>query len=147
MSRIKGDVEKLIRRFNTSNIYELCDYLNIHIRKDTLGSTKGYFLNIDGDFFITLNNALEEWEERVVLAHELGHAILHNDTNICFLKNYTYLVGNKYENEANEFAAHLLVSDDCINEFSKGYDYVSVKMLSKHFKIPLELVLYKINCI
>ncbi len=143
MSKIKQKVNSLIIRYKTSNIYELCDYLNINIKRDPLGSTKGYFLNISGEYFITLNTDLEEWEEPVVLAHELGHALLHKDTNICFLKNYTYSNTNKLENEANEFAAHLLITDDALNSFSKGYDYITIEQMSKHFRVPVELVMYK----
>lgn len=145
MSRIKGIVIDIINKYNTSNIYELCDFLNIMVKVDPLGSTKGYFLNIDESYFITLNSELDEWEKQVVLAHELGHAVLHKDTNICFLKSYTYSVTNKLENEANEFAAHLLIGDDALNSFSKGYDYVTVEQMGKHFQVPVELVMYKIN--
>lgn len=145
MSKIKGEVINLINKYQTQNVYELCDYLDINIKRDPLGSTKGYFLNVDGDFFITLNSDLEDWETPVVLAHELGHALLHRETNICFLKSYTYSVTNKYENEANEFAAHLLISDIALNKFSKGYDYVTVEQMSKHFRVPEELLMYKLN--
>jgi Zn-dependent peptidase ImmA (M78 family) len=40
-----------------------------------------------------------------VIAHELGHVMLHRSSNIYYLKNYTYSNTNKLENEANEFAA------------------------------------------
>lgn len=145
MSKIKGKVIDIINKYNTSNIYELCDCLNIKVKLDPLGSTKGYFLNVAENYFITLNSDLDDWEKQVVLAHELGHAILHNDTNICFLKSYTYSVTNKLENEANEFAAHLLIDDDALNSFSKGYDHVTVEQTGKHFQVPVELVMYKVN--
>lgn len=140
---IKGKVIDLINKHKTSDVYELCDCLNIKIKKDPLGSTKGYYLNVDGDCFITLNCDLEEWEVRIVLAHELGHAVLHKETNICFLKNYTYSNTNKMENEANEFAAHVLIKDKALSIFSKGYDHVTVEQLSKHFRVPEELIMYK----
>ncbi|MCR8744374.1 ImmA/IrrE family metallo-endopeptidase [Romboutsia lituseburensis] len=145
MSKVKGKVIKLINKYKTSNLYELCDYLNIKIKRDPLGSTKGYFLNVDGNFFITLNSSLDEWEERVVLAHELAHSVLHKKTNICFLKSYTYSVTNKLENEANQFAAHILISDKALNKFSRGYEYVTAEQLSKYFKVPEELIMYKFN--
>lgn len=145
MSKIKGEVIKLVNKYKTSNVYELCDCLNIKIKRDPLGTTKGYFLNVDGDFFITLNCSLEEWEERVVLAHELAHSILHKETNICFLKNYTYSVTNKFENEANEFTAHLLISDKALSKFSRGYDYVTSEQLGKYFEVPEELIMYKFD--
>lgn len=146
MEKIKGIATNLIQKYNTSNIYELCDYLNITIKKDKLGSIKGYFLNIYNDIFITLNENLEEWEEPIVLAHELGHILLHTEANICFLRKYTFYIKDKYENEANEFAAHILITDDELKEFKYGYECVTIEQLSKHFKVPKELVLYKLSC-
>lgn len=143
MRNIKNIVNNLVDTYKTSNIFELCDYLDINIKNDPLGTTKGYFLNISEKHFIVLNSDLEEWEERVVLAHELGHALLHKETNICFLKTYTYCNANKLENEANAFAAHLLIDDDALNCFSTGYDCVTMEQLGKHFKVPEELIVYK----
>lgn len=143
MGRIKGIVFNLIKKYNTSNVYELCDYLNITIKRDKLGSIKGYFLNIYNDMFIILNENIKEWEEPIVIAHELGHIILHKDSNICFLKNYTFCITDKYENEANEFAAHLLISDEELNNFASIYDYVTIEQLACYFKVPPELIEYK----
>lgn len=143
MNKIRQHVNILIKKYNTSNVYELCDYLNITVKKDNLGSTKGYFLNIFKKYFIIINSNLEEWEECVVLAHELGHALLHRDTNICILKSYTYSITNKLENEANEFAAHLLITDDSLNDF-KVYGDITIEDISKYFNVPKELVTYKL---
>lgn len=145
MGRIKGIVFNLIKKYNTSNVYELCDYLNITIKRDKLGSIKGYFLNIYNDMFIILNENIKEWEEPIVIAHELGHILLHKDSNICFLKNYTFCITDKYENEANEFAAHLLIDDKDLDTFSSGYEYVTIEQLSKHFCVPEEFIMYKMR--
>ncbi|WP_278246357.1 ImmA/IrrE family metallo-endopeptidase [Metaclostridioides mangenotii] len=59
---------------------------------------------------------LDEHEERCVIAHELGHVMLHRSSYICYLKNYTYSDTNKLENEANEFASELLITDGEIKE-------------------------------
>lgn len=144
---IKGIVKDLVNKYNTNNVYELCDFLNIKIRKDTLGSIKGYFLNPGDKICITLNDNLQEWEERVVIAHELGHAILHKKYNICFLNNYTYSISNKLENEANEFAAHLLIDDDELNKLKIEYEhyYLTFEHLSMYFNVPEEYIMYKIK--
>lgn len=42
---------------------------------------------------------------RVVVAHELGHALLHRKENCAFLKNKTLLLTSGIEREANLFAA------------------------------------------
>ena len=49
--------------------------------------------------------------ERHVLAHELGHAILHSNTNITYLESNTFYSKEKIEIAANTFAAELLIED------------------------------------
>ena len=49
--------------------------------------------------------------ERHVLAHELGHAILHQKTNITYLESNTFYYKEKFEIAANTFAAELLIED------------------------------------
>lgn len=53
---------------------------------------------------------LDEYHLEFLLAHELGHYVLHYDTNISF--NYYYRIyKTKIEREANDFACRLLLSD------------------------------------
>jgi Zn-dependent peptidase ImmA (M78 family) len=86
---------------------------------------------------------LDEHEERCVIAHELGHVMLHRNSNIYYLKNYTYSNTNKLENEANEFAAEILISDEDIKEaFEKQF---SMEQMACYFEVPLELVEFKFN--
>ena len=48
---------------------------------------------------------------RFVLAHELGHAVLHNDNGSkFFIDEYTCFAPGKFELEANKFAANLLTN-------------------------------------
>jgi Zn-dependent peptidase ImmA (M78 family) len=66
--------------------------------------------------YIFLNENLEESERRMVMAHELGHAILHRKENCYFIRNKTLLLTSKLEAEANIFAAELLIPDSLILE-------------------------------
>ena len=54
--------------------------------------------------------------ERHVLAHELGHAILHPKTNITYLESNTFYSKEKFEIAANTFAAELLIEDSMFHE-------------------------------
>ena len=65
---------------------------------------------------IFLNHQLCNQELKVVMAHELGHAVLHKHENCYFLRNKTLLSASKIENEANTFAAELLIPDSIIYE-------------------------------
>ena len=66
--------------------------------------------------YIFLNQNLSEYETRLVMAHELGHAIMHRKENCYFIRNKTLLLNSKIEIEANIFAAELLIPDDIIRE-------------------------------
>ena len=55
--------------------------------------------------------------ERHVLAHELGHAILHPKTNITYLESNTFYSKEKFEIAANTFAAELLIEDSLFHEY------------------------------
>ena len=51
---------------------------------------------------------LSELQKRIVLCHELGHARLHSGYGYYLSTNKPYYVPCRRENEANEFAIHLL---------------------------------------
>ena len=53
---------------------------------------------------------------KLVMAHELGHAILHRKENCYFIKNKTLLLNSKNEIEANKFAMELLIDDAFLEE-------------------------------
>lgn len=54
---------------------------------------------------------------RLVMAHELGHAILHRKENCYFIRNKTLLLNSKKEIEANKFAMELLLPDSFLDEY------------------------------
>ena len=55
---------------------------------------------------------------KVIVAHELGHALLHLTENCAFIKNKTLFLTSGIEREANYFAAYLLISNDMLQEYS-----------------------------
>lgn len=70
---------------------------------------------------------------KVVLAHELGHAILHSSTDFQFLCSYSLLPKTSiWENETNKFAAELLIEDDLnLNLNNEIYFDVDDKIISE----------------
>ncbi|MCD8078021.1 MAG: ImmA/IrrE family metallo-endopeptidase [Lachnospiraceae bacterium] len=65
---------------------------------------------------IFLNENLEEHERYFVMAHELGHAIMHPKMNCYFIRNKTLLLTSRVEREANKFAVELLIGNDFLHE-------------------------------
>lgn len=113
---VKDIVGSTVRKYKTRDPYELSDLLHIQISRCELGTIRGYYLDKYRIKQIILNCNLNYADEKFVLSHELGHAIMHPGVNTPFLKENTYLSTNKYENEANTFAAELLIPDAIILE-------------------------------
>ena len=59
---------------------------------------------------------MPENERAFVCAHELGHMFLHKKSNAVYMDTKTYFNTNRYEIEANTFAAELLIPDELIYE-------------------------------
>ena len=109
-------VERTIKKYKTRSPYELADLMGISIHRCELGTIRGYYSKKFRIKQIVLNCNLSEKDERFVLAHELGHAIMHENLNTPFLMENTLLSKNKFEKEANTFAIELLVPDTEIIE-------------------------------
>lgn len=115
---IKLRVENLIKKYGTREPYKLCKMLKIKIIYSDLGNIKGIYKKVVTNKFIAINENLDEFCQKVVLAHELGHAILHHSKEIQSLKDYDLFpsFSNQLEIEANIFAAELLIDDNIENE-------------------------------
>lgn len=114
---IKNYVAKLIKRYGTSDPFSLAKELNIVVLSVPLGELKGFYMYLKKNRTIFINSDIENIEQRrVVLAHEIGHALLHTKINCYFMQKNTFLNTSKYEIEANRFAAELLISDELIKE-------------------------------
>ena len=113
---IKQLVNYYVRKFNTRNPYELAKCLNVEVQIGTLGNQAGCYMFLKNHKCIFLNEELEENEMQLVMAHELGHAIMHRKENCYFIRNKTLLLNSKMEIEANTFAAELLIPDELILE-------------------------------
>lgn len=138
---IKYTVNKLINKYNSKDLYELASFLNIHIIHIELGSALGMYRYIKRNKFIFLNNNLDEITTKFVLAHEIGHAVLHTKNNCFYLKRNTFIKTNYFEIEANKFAAEILIDDEELEICLKnGY---TVEQIASYFQVLPELVEYK----
>lgn len=113
---IRNLVNFYVKKFDTRNPYELAKCLNVEVQVGQLGSRAGCYMFLKNHKCIFLNEDLEEKEMLLVMAHELGHAIMHRKENCYFIRNKTLLLTSRIEIEANIFAAELLIPDDIIFE-------------------------------
>ncbi|OAA90821.1 ImmA/IrrE family metallo-endopeptidase [Clostridium coskatii] len=120
-SRIKTIVRALVTKYKTNNVYELAKCLGVVLVVTNLGSScAGSYMHLHRSKTIFLNSILNEYERIVVLAHEIGHAVLHEKTNCYFMKSRTLFLTSKIEREANLFASEFLIQDDILNKY-EGY--------------------------
>ena len=122
MILLKKDIKKLvsyyIKKFDTTNPFEIADALGIIVQTGKLGF-EGCYMFLKNHRYIFINKNLSEHEKRLVMAHELGHAILHRKENCYFIRNKTLLLNSKKEIEANKFAMELLLSDSFLEEYGE----------------------------
>ena len=104
------------RKFQSDNPFEIADGLNIEIQIGNIGSRAGCYMYLKHHKCIFLNENLDPHEMKLVMAHELGHAILHPKENCYFIRSKTLLSVDKMELDANKFAMELLVSDYVLEE-------------------------------
>ncbi|CAM3110984.1 ImmA/IrrE family metallo-endopeptidase [Streptobacillus ratti] len=104
---IKELVDEIVDTCRTNDPISIAKKYNIEVLYRDLGNVKGFFKKIDNIKFIAINDNLSEFMEKMVLAHELGHAFLHDDDAIEFKENFIN-ASSLLEKEANTFSAYLL---------------------------------------
>lgn len=138
--RIRRVVAYYIRIFGTSNPFEIADRLDVLYQIGNL-KQEGCYIFLKNHRYIFLSNQLPHEELILVMAHELGHALLDRKSNCYFIRNKTLLLNSKSERRANLFAAYLLIPDDMIEEF-EGY---TVEQMSLCTGYPKELIELRFN--
>ena len=131
-----------------SDLFRLCDQLKIKVvRVNTtlsVKSFKGFSLVQNRIPVIVLNNKMSEELMKVVLAHEIGHCVLHRD--LVALRGFRdfdlFGMTDQCEYEANLFAAELLLDTD---EVLKKLDELqSTFDAAKAMYVPKDLLDFKL---
>lgn len=133
MRHIYHKIQKLISYYEkyvgSRNPQKIANWAGIKICVKDLGEIQGFFKVIKRTKWIFVNeNLLDTPMFDVVLAHELGHALLHNTQECVFLKYHTFLLSSRKELEANLFAAELLIVEDPLSTVDE-YAYLPTELL------------------
>ena len=117
IERVKRLVSYYKRIYDTSDPFEIADRLGVLYQ---IGNCKheGCYIFLKNHRYIFLSNRLKGQELKLVMAHELGHALLDRKANCYFIRNRTLLLNSKIERRANLFAAYLLITDNMLKEYS-----------------------------
>lgn len=93
---------------NTIEPTVICENYGIHVHIHPLIDCRGYYMKAFGQDYITISEDLVGVVKRFVCAHELGHYLLHQRFNRIFMDYRTRMIPDRFENEADKFAMHLL---------------------------------------
>ena len=141
------EVEKVKKKFYEKDPFVLCKDMGISVLYRPMGKEaddcKGFFLPQSRIRCIVINSDLSHELQRVICAHELGHAVLHK--NIAGVKDFhdfnMFNINSERENEANIFAAELLLEDEdvyyALNEDTTFFQ------TALDMRVPFELLDFK----
>ena len=115
METVNHKIRRLIRYYEhltgSRDPVTIARYAGIQIAVLPLGNISGNYKLLKRKRWIFINEDIPSDSSlfRVVVAHELGHALLQNKT---------LLLTSGIEREANLFAASLLISDEMLQDYT-----------------------------
>lgn len=137
-------VQKLRKKYQTNNPYEIAEILGITVKPKPFDDLKGVYVISRKNPYIYLNDELDEDMERLVLFHELGHHFLHRHLAISAFQEFGFFdMSAKPEREANIFAANYMIEDESIKD-GVECEYTS-EQLARVLCVPHELLLIKLE--
>ena len=141
------EVERLKRKFHETDPFKLCDAMGIILLYEPMGTysgaCKGFFLAQSRKRSITVNSDLPEAIQRIIVTHELGHAVLHaKAVGVNAFHDFELFDSTSFmEYEANIFAAEFLMDDDDVLE--KLNEDISFFGAASLLRVPPELLDFK----
>ena len=145
-SEVCEAVEKLKKRYDESDPIRLCQQMGIKLLYQSLGTNpdaiKGFFLENCRIRTITVNSDLPEVVQKIIIAHELGHAVLHRSSGLrAFHEIKMFDESSAMEQDANLFAAEYLLDDQSV--FETLNDDTTFFTAAARLLVPIELLDFK----
>lgn len=132
-----------------TSVEDLIIYHDGIVREVLLNNCDGRMVMKNGRSIVSLNSEIEfPQKKRFVLAHELGHIILHGEKEATFSDDYSTLEAYKHgvqEKEANDFATELLMPTDLFQKacFKQKFGAELIRNLSDKFNTSLTSTVYR----
>ncbi len=148
-----------VGHYGISNLFRDCESLGYKLLRYPLGESAdlGFVLKRDNDTVIFTNSCSRLSRELFTLAHEIGHIVLHMDKDKQFVDDNMTLSGghsDEKEQEANYFAACLLMPDDEVEKFldlqlpgfnEKGLSAMDIARLMSEFNVSFDMALNRLE--
>lgn len=137
-------VKDLIQKYQTRDVRELSEALGIKLYfREDFDRLLGMYAVIAKRRCVFLNANMSEIDTKMVLAHEIGHDILHRGEEEDFAEFTLFRIKNEREYEANIFAAHLLLDDEAVLQLAReGGDVFSIAQI---LEVDVNLLLIKLH--
>lgn len=135
---IKAKANQLVRKYKTRNPFEIIKGMNVILVFYPLHGIRGFYQYFQRNNIIYIDESLSDNDKALVLAHELGHMMLHKKSNAIFMDTRTQFKTSKYEIEANKFAMELLISDEFLEE-NKRYTIEQLSRMTGYHQKLIEL--------
>lgn len=147
--------------YGIMNLFKECELLDLKVVRYPLrdNADLGFTVKKDGDIIIYTNSSARLSREIFTLAHEIGHAILHMGEVNSFVDNGSTLsdyITDEKEQEANYFAACLLMPEDAIVKFFSielaeesinGIKAIDIAKIMSEFNVSFEMVLNRLESV
>lgn len=144
VNSIYKEVERLVKKYETRNPIEISEAIGITILFRDFKELKGFYAIENKARYIVINNNLDDYLQKVICAHELGHDRLHQHfAAYNAMQDYMlYDMKARPERDANIFASDLLISDTEVLLYARMYGYTH-EQISRMMYVPKELMWFK----
>ena len=139
-------VEYIRKKYQERDPFELCRAMGILLIFRSFGTEpdaiKGFYLESHRIKTITINSDLPLVVQKIIVAHELGHAVLHRTQGICAFHDVAMFdESSVMEKEANLFAAEYYLDDsDVLDSLNADTTFFSA---ASQLYVPAELLDFK----
>ena len=139
-----NSAEKLARalrgRYGPCGVFDLCDRLGVAVVYQELPPrVNGFYVRFGSRCVIVISGLVPPERRDYVCAHELGHVLLHPGLNEQTMADLTDLCTKKLENEADCFAACLLL-EERMKEWSRCCESLTANQVSQLSGVPRRVV-------
>lgn len=160
--RIKADSvrEKCkVSKYGIINLFKECERLGYKLIRYPLGENAdlGFTLIKENDTIIFTNSSNRLSREIFTLAHEIGHVVLHMNIGDSYIDDNVTISGrstDEKEQEANYFAACLLMPTDIVDKFldleivdfqKNGLSAMDIARIMSEFNVSFDMALNRIE--
>lgn len=135
--------EKVAAKYKTRNPYEIAEYLGITVLFRPLGKLRGFAQNVNRCKLLFINDMLDDVQQKLVCAHEIGHFLMHKGYNRIFLDSCTFVETRRLETEAHRFSVNLLYSDSDMQQYLE----YEINTVAECLGLSYELARYRMSSV